>query len=58
MHTVYYSGTLGLVLDTIQHIGFDLDILTKVSSIDDAESLVLTSLATILFESFFLSKVG
>ena len=55
---MYYPGTLSLVLDALSYIGIDSDAPKKVSSIDNAESLVLASLATVLVKPSFLSQVS
>ena len=48
VHIAYHPGTLSLVTDALLCIGLDFDIPKKVISTDNADSLVLTSLATIL----------
>ena len=58
MHIVYCPGTLGLVPDALSRIGVDSDVSNAVSSTDTAESLVLASLATIMVEPLFLSRVS
>ena len=49
-----FSIPTKVVHKTISHICGDFSIPTKVSSSDNAESLVLVSLATILFYLLFL----
>ena len=58
MHIVYCPGTIGLVHDALSCIVVDSNVPTKVVSTDNAESLVLTSLATILVELSFFSRVN
>ena len=57
MYILYYLGTLGLDFDILPHIGVNSDIPTKVTSSDNAEYLVVTSLAISLVEPPFLSRV-
>ena len=55
VHIVYCPDILGIgPYDALSHIDVNSDIPTKVSSTDNAESLVLTSLATIMVEPSFL----
>ena len=58
LHIVYHPGTFDLVFDALSHIGVNSDVPKKVSSTDNDESLVLTSLATIMVEPSFLSQVS
>ena len=57
VHILYHPGILGLVPNGSSHIGVDYNVPTKVSSTDNAESLVFASLETILVELSFLSQV-
>ena len=54
----YHPGTLGLVFDALSCILVDSDVPKKVSSSDNAVSLVPASWPTIMVEPFFLTQVS
>ena len=57
-YIINHPSTFGLVPDALLYIVVDFDIPTKVCSTENAESLVLTCLETILFEPSYLSLVN
>ena len=56
LHIVYYLGTLGLIFGALLQIGADF-VPKIVSPTHNADSLVLTSLATMIFEPIFLNYI-
>ena len=54
MDIVHHPGTFSLVPNALSCSVIDSDIPTTVSSTDDADSLALAFLASILFETLFL----
>ena len=58
MYIVYHLSILGLVPDSLSNRVVDSDVYTKVSYTDNADSLVLAPLASILVELLFLSWVS